>query len=324
MVRLLSLGLRLIVLLLALVACAPPPLAQSVRSADIAELWQEPTDLVQRDLFWGPGGASVAPREDVAFEFVDFKTSGTNPGYDVRDPSGRSWSVKLGVEAQSEVTASRILWALGYHQPATYYLPQFTLTGAESGTKVQARFRTELEPWRPAGEWSWYANPFADTQPFRGLIVAQLLLNSWDLKTSNNRIYESADAGMRPPRRFVVRDMGASLGHSKQFYLFNLLGTRGLQGSKSDVAGFEEQGFITRVDGDRVEFDYRGMNDALLDVVTVADVVWLCERFNRIPDGHLKAAFRAGGYSVEDTDRYIRKLREKIAQGLALGTHTTR
>ena len=314
---------RFLLLILSLVACASPPYAQS-QSADIAELWQEPADLLERDLFWGPGGAAAAPTPDTVYQFIAFKTSGTNPGYDVRDPSGREWSVKLGVEAQSEVTASRILWALGYHQPAAYYLPQFSLAGNESGTKVQARFRTEFEPWRSTGEWSWYENPFTDTQPFRGLIVAQLLLNSWDLKTSNNRIYESSDPAMRPSRRFVVRDMGASLGHSKQFFLFNLLGTRGMQGSKSDISGFEQQGFITHVQDDRVVFDYRGMNDALLDIITVPDVVWTCELFVRIPDGHLRDAFRAGGYSSGDTDRYIRKLREKVAQGLALRTRVTR
>ena len=82
------------------------------------------------------------------YEFVAFKTTGTNPGYDVKDASGRLWSVKLGIEAQSEVTASRILWAMGFPQPATYFMQQFTLTGADAGVKTQARFRTELEQWR--------------------------------------------------------------------------------------------------------------------------------------------------------------------------------
>ena len=36
-------------------------------------------------------------------------------------------------EAQSEVVTSRILWAIGFHQPATDYLERWTLAGAESG-----------------------------------------------------------------------------------------------------------------------------------------------------------------------------------------------
>ena len=317
---------RSVVILVALVACAYSPHAQpsTGASADIAELWQEPADLLERDLMNGPGGAELAPPQNGSYEFVAFKTTGTNPGYDVKDASGRMWSVKLGIEAQSEVTASRILWAMGYPQPATYFVPQFTLTGADAGVKTAARFRTDLPQWRSAGEWSWYENPFADTQAFRGLIVAQLVLNNWDLKTSNNRIYEATDSTATPRRQYMVRDVGSSLGHSKQFRLFAMLGTRGAQGSKNDVDDFEQQGFIEKVEGNKVRFDYRGMNQALVDAVTVADVIWACEQLAKIPDGHWQAAFKAGWYPPDHADRYIRKIKEKIAQGLALKAATTR
>jgi len=311
---------RSVVILVALVACATPPHAQphSGAPADIAELWQEPTDLLERDLMNGPGGAELAPPLNGSYEFVAFKTTGTNPGYDVKDASGRIWSVKLGVEAQSEVTASRILWAMGYPQPASYFVRQFTLTGADAGVKTTARFRTDLPQWRSTGEWAWYENPFADTQAFRGLIVAQLVLNNWDLKTSNNRLYQATDPAATPRRQYMVRDVGSSLGHSKQFLLFAMLGTRGAQGTKNDVGDFEQQGFIEKVDGNKVRFDYRGMNQPLVDTVTVPDVIWACEQLARIPDGHWDAAFKAGAYPQGDADRYIRKIKEKIAQGLAL------
>jgi hypothetical protein len=316
---------RAIVIAIALMACTYVPHAQqSGGSADIAELWQEPADLLERDLLHGPGGAALTPPADGTFQFVAFKTTGTNPGYDVKDASGRMWSVKLGVEAQSEVTASRILWAMGYPQAATYYVPQFTLSGVDAGVKTNARFRTDLEQWRPAGEWDWYENPFVGTQPFRGLIVAQMVLNNWDMKTSNNRIYDAADASKTPRRQFMVRDVGSSLGHSKQMRLFAMLGTRGSQGSKNNVADFERQGFITNVEGGKVSFDYRGMNQALVDTVTVPDVIWACEQLAKIPDGHWQAAFKAGGYPQADADRFINKIKEKIAQGLALKTTSTR
>jgi hypothetical protein len=311
--------IRSLALVVSFSACAHP-LAQKQESGtlDVAELWQEPADLLERDLFGGPGGAALAPSASTPFEFVAYKTTGTNPGYDVHDTFGRTWSVKLGVEAQSEVTASRIFWAMGFHQPATYYLPQFTLTGTDEGVKKSARFRTEVPPWQAKGEWSWYENPFVDTQPFRGLIVAQLVLNSWDLKTPNNRIYEVADLDARPRRHFVVRDVGASLGTSRQFFLFKLIGTPGSQGTKNDLAGFERQGFITQVNGQEVEFDYRGVNQALVDLVKVADVIWACERLAQLPDGHWQAAFGAGGYGPAEAERYIRKIKQKIAAGLAL------
>ena len=133
---------------------AAPPHAASLETApavDIAELWQEPADIAVRDLYAGPGGAALQPAADAAYAFAAYKTTGTNPGYDVVDAHGRLWSVKLGVEAQSEVTASRILWAMGFHQPPTYYLPQFTLSGTDGGTKSQARFRTDGDAWVAAG-----------------------------------------------------------------------------------------------------------------------------------------------------------------------------
>ncbi len=319
--------LKILMVVVALVACSHTPQAQPQAAAtfDIAELWQEPTDLLQRDLFLGPGGLALAPpATGGTFEFVAFKTSGTNPGYDVRDSSGRLWSVKLGIEAQPEVTTSRILWAMGFHQPANYFVHQFTLTGADAGIKETARFRSDLDQWRPVGEWSWYDNQYLNTPQFRGLIVAQLVLNNWDLKTPNNRFYEAIDPSTRPRRQFMVRDVGSSLGHSRQFPLFKILGTPGAQGSKNDVGGFEEQGFIKETDGNRVSFDYRGMNQALVNRVTVRDVIWACELLAKNPDGHWQAAFRAGAYSQEHADRYIKKIKEKIAQGLALKTASTR
>ena len=317
---------RWLIFVVALVACTYVPHAQpqSISSADIAELWQEPTDLLQRDLFYGPGGATLAPPNDGTFQFVAFKTTGTNPGYDVKDASGRLWSVKLGIEAQPEVTTSRILWAMGFPQPASYFIERFTLTGTDAGVKEIARFRTDVDQWKPAGEWSWYENPFVNTQQFRGLVVAQMVLNNWDLKTSNNRLYEATDANATPRRQYMVRDVGSSLGHSKQFRLFAMLGTRGMQGSKNDIEGFEQQGFIRKVEGNRVDFDYRGMNSALVNTVTVPDVIWACEQLAKIPDGHWQAAFKAGWYPQPEADRYIRKIKAKIAEGLALKTTTTR
>jgi hypothetical protein len=317
---------RSVLILIALVACANSPHAQQQAGSagDIAELWQEPADLLERDLVNGPGGAELAPTPNGSYEFVAFKTTGTNPGYDVKDASGRLWSVKLGIEAQSEVTASRILWAMGFPQPASYFMDKFTLTGADGGVKMNARFRTDLPQWRSAGEWSWQENPFAGAPQFRGLIVAQLVLNNWDLKTTNNRIYEATNPAATPRRQFMVRDVGSSLGYAKQFRLFTMLGTPGAQGSKNDLEGFEQQGFIEKVEGNKVRFDYRGVNQPLVDSVTVPDVIWACEQLAKIPDGHWQAAFRAGWYPPEHADRYIKKIKEKIAQGLALKATATR
>src|SRR5687768_6455146 len=81
------------------------------RPSQIAELWQEPSNIEQRDLFHGPGGVALLPR-DSTFAFVARDTTGWSPGLDVRTADGMEWSVKLGPEAQPEVVSARILWAI--------------------------------------------------------------------------------------------------------------------------------------------------------------------------------------------------------------------
>jgi hypothetical protein len=309
--------------LLCSVAVSPQQSTQPVTEAQLAELWQDPVDLLRRDLRAGPGGVALAPKPESIYDFVAHKTSGVNPGYDVRDAAGRLWSVKLGEEAQSEVTASRILWAMGFHQPATYYVASWTLAGEDAGVKTNARFRADGDRDTATGEWSWYENPFVGTQAFRGLIVAQMILSSWDLKTSNNRVYDAIDPAETPRRRYIVRDLGSSLGSARQHPFFAFLGTRGRQGTKNDLDGFERQGFIEKVEGTRVHFDYRGLNEALVSIVTPRDVVWACELLARLPQGHWDAAFAAGGFSEAETSRYVAKIKAKIEQGLALRASPT-
>jgi hypothetical protein len=186
--------------------------------------------LSSRDLFGGPGGTAVRPDPGLAYVFVADKTTGKNPRYEVRDPIGRLWSVKLGEEAQPEVVTSRLLWAIGYYQAPTYHLHEWKLMGAKAGgPQLEGRFRLEQEGHEVVGEWSWYENPFIASRAFRGLIVAQLLVNNWDWKPSNNKIYRVADAsGSREV--YMVRDLGASLGKASQSPFFKWLNIRHLQG----------------------------------------------------------------------------------------------
>jgi hypothetical protein len=285
-----------------------------------ASLWTD-VRVASRDLFGGAGGEALAPPvRGAQFEYVARKTSGKNPGFEVRDRRGRRWSVKLGEEAQPEVVASRILWAMGYHQPPTYYVAAWHLTGAESGRYGDARFRLEPEGDRTAGNWSWYENPFVGSQAFQGLVVLQLILNNWDLKTSNNHVYASDGRSESP--QYVVRDLGAALGGSRQFPIFQWLNVRHMQGSKNDVEAFESMEFITKVEGDRVKFAYRGLDGALVDTVKPDDVVWTCRRLMQITDRQWSDAFRAGGYTPDRARRYILKMKEKINEGLSLASES--
>ena len=300
---------------------APQSTAPHPDLVNVSELWVDPGNIQNRDFFHGPGGARLAPREAANYDLVAEDKSGFSPGYDVRDQEGTAWSVKTGVEAQSEVVASRVLWAIGYHQPATYVVKNWSLGGKAPANAGVARFRREQPTHTVVDQWSWYQNPFVVTQPFKGLIVANVILNNWDWKTSNNKIYEAADDG-RARRMYMVRDLGASFGKTSfpailRWTPFRLMA----QGSRNDIEDFEEQHFIKGRRGDDIEFDYRGVHTRLVDTLTIADVAWTCGLLARISDGQWHDVFRAAGYDVAERERFIAKLKAKIQQGLVAASN---
>jgi hypothetical protein len=297
---------------IALNACARALHQPQPRNEVVPELWQQPRDLESRDLFHGAGGTALTPRS-MTYRFVAEKAGGTNPGYDVRDAGGRLWSVKLGDEAQSEVTASRVLWAIGFHQPSTYYVERWQLSGADVRLPPPGRFRLERPSEEVVGEWSWYDNPFIGSREFSALITVNLLLGNWDLKTPNNKIYVVSADGVRV-RRYIVRDLGASLGKARQpRFLTWFPFMRQKQGSKNNLEDFEAHGFVKGIDGEKIDFDYRGLDRALANSVTAADLRWACALLSRLSERQWLDAFRAGGYTLEQRTRYVRKIRDKIA-----------
>ena len=296
-----------------------PKLAAANPAAAADLLWIDPVDLESRDLFHGPGDPALVPDPSSAFEFVSEDTTGFSKGYEVRDARGTRWSVKLGPEAQTEVTVSRLLWALGYHQPPTYFVATWQLKGGTSaGSQPAARFRPELPDRSVVGEWSWYENDLLHSPAFRQLVVANVLVNNWDWKTSNNKVYE-INTPDGPRRELVVRDLGASLGKTAYPKLLGWFRSRNVaQGTRNDIDGYEEQGFIERVTDEGIEFDYGGIDGSLLELVTREDVVRTCELMARLSDTQLLDAFRAGGFAPDIAERYVRKLRSKLAEGLGL------
>lgn len=283
----------------------------------IDQLWEEPVDLESRDLALGPARHALKP-DAMPFTFLKADKTGFSPGYDLRDRNGVEWSVKLGPEAQTEVVVSRILWAIGYHQVPTFYLTEWTMDGGPEGDPGPGRFRPDLPNAKVVGDWAWAENPFVGTQPFRGLIVANLIVNNWDWKTSNNKIYEVTNPDGSVTRRYVVRDVGASLGKTDAPAIAEVLGARIAQGNRNNLEDFEQQGLIKSVEGGKVEFDYDGIYKSVVEHVTPADVVWTARLLSRISDAQWNAAFAAGGYPPDQAARYIAKLKSKIAEGLAL------
>jgi hypothetical protein len=275
----------------------------------MAELWQEPDDLASRDLFYGPWGQDRAPKRDETFTFAHFKSKGVSPGMTVKDPEGREWSVKQHPdEGRVEVTLSRVLSAVGYHQPPTYYLETFSMKD-EHGLRTMpgGRFRPKLKELDELSDWSWQENPFVGTKPYQGLLVILMVFDSSDLKNSNNSLYEFKDHDRRE-QWYVVRDIGTALGETAR-----------LTPRRNDPDLFAQQIFIKGVHDGFVQFDYHGWHqDLFLRRIRTDDLRWGCERLSRLSDKQWDDAFRAGGYDAATAARFIGALKKRIAQGLAV------
>src|SRR5262245_49241637 len=140
-------------------ACARPVISARPRTtptpaATLAELWREPQDLERRNLLVGSGPPQAAPRTDVEYKVERRDESGYSKGYDVIGPDQRRWDIKVGKEVQPEIVLSRILWALGYYQPATYYVTGWRLAGEWKDEGAPARFRLRSDH-EAMGEWQW-------------------------------------------------------------------------------------------------------------------------------------------------------------------------
>ena len=287
---------------------APTP-DRTSPSAALAELWVQPQP--DRDLFNGVGGARLAPDPFANYSVIKIKKGGFSEGYTVVDPARRVWSAKLYPEARTEVVASRIVWAVGYHQPPAYALEGWLAKGARSeNPQPVARFREETPDFHgltEAGPWSYAENPFVGTQPLKGLLVLNVMLANSDLKAGNNMLYALSERFEGARRWYVARDLGQTFGR-----------TGLLDGLRDDVDEFDQSGFIKGVENGMVKFEYNGLNKALLQEITPADVVWIASRLSKLTDRQWSDAFRAGGYAEPTAQRYIRRLKLKIAQGLEL------
>src|SRR6185436_15906216 len=76
-------------------------------------LWRGHGDIPSLDLRYGSGSAALAPV--APFTFIREETAGVSPKFRVKDATGVTWTVKLGVEAQAETVATRFVWAMGYY-----------------------------------------------------------------------------------------------------------------------------------------------------------------------------------------------------------------
>jgi hypothetical protein len=326
--------------LLLAAACllAQPAQAQKSEKQDErrapAVLWRDPGDISRRDLRYGPGSPALAPK--APFTFIEEVKSGESPKFKVRDARGVEWSVKLGPEAQAETVATRLVWAVGYFAEETYYFDRVRVKGMKrlsrggeyvTGNVVRgARFEPRRRNVKEGPEWSWRDGPFEDTREMSGLKVLMILLNNYDARKGNNHIL-FVDTARGPEARYVVTDLGATLGRA---------GGLGGKRSKNSLEDFLSTKFVRGVDEKDgvVEFDfdtrprgfghlsvlnpkyYRGevKKEAAMRSIPVEHAAWIGSLLSQLSDRQLHDAFRAAHYIEEVAGGYVRALRERIGQ----------
>jgi hypothetical protein len=293
-----------------LVAFAAVTLTAASDPKPIAQFWIEPEP--NRDLFCGVGGCELAPDPGAIYTILTVKHGGFSAGFTVKDPSEREWSAKLLPEARTEVVASRLLWGVGYHQPPIYYIDQWNAADPpDPNPQAGARFREKSPKFHGLKDtdenWSYYDGPFKGTPPMNGLIVLHVMLGSSDLKPDQNAIYTLKEPVDGATTWYVARDLGQTFGKAEI-----------LNAPRGDIDAFEKTGFIKKVKGNKVEFEWGGRYSGLLKDITTRDVVWICRRLDALTDDQWHDAFRAGGFTRQMADRFIAHMKTKIAAGLRL------
>jgi hypothetical protein len=281
-----------------------PPTAEQ-----LAQLWVAPEP--DRDLFHGVGGSRLAPDPSARYTVIEIKRGGYSRGYTVVGPGDREWSVKFPPEANTEIVASRLFWGIGYHQPPIYLLREWTAEKATSpNPQLPARFREkdpDLHGLEAGDSWSYYENPFVGTRQMNGMLVLHAMLGNSDLKDEQNVLYTLKKPHEGTTRWYVARDLGQTFGR-----------TGLLDPPRGDIDVFEETPFIRGVENGKVRLEYSGRHKALFEHIAPADVRWVCERLNKLSDRQWRDAFRAGGIGEGEAERYIRRMKQKIAEGLRL------
>ncbi|HKG48501.1 MAG TPA: hypothetical protein VKB02_17320 [Pyrinomonadaceae bacterium] len=272
-------------------------------------LWQHPVNISSRDLYLGPGGAAMRP-DLRRITFIEEEKGGYSKKYRVRDASGREWVAKIGKEAQSETSAVRLLYGLGYLTEVNYLVPRVTIAG--KGTFTNVRFEARPEGWKRVGEWKWKKNPFVGTQEFQGLKIMMALINNWDLKDSNNVILK-VRGNNGDELRYAISDLGATFGHASTTPMLWRF-TR----SRNHPMNYAKSDFFEKVKGDRVLLHFGGKNRGLIKDIRINDALWVGSLLSQLSDRQIRDAFRAANYTPGQINLLASEVRERTNELLSL------
>lgn len=299
-------------------------------------LWRDPGDISTLNLKYGPGSPEMEPQGP--FTFVAEDRTGASPKFKVKDARGMTWVVKLGIEAQAETVATRLVWAMGYFAEESYYLDRAEIKNlprltrgqefVEGGSTVrQVRFEPRRPGVRRGAIWDWLSNPFVGTKELDGLKVLMVLLANYDTRLDNNRVLLKKNPQTdQMEAQYVVTDIGATLGR---------VGGLGGKRAKNSLADYSSSKFVLGVNNGMVEFDYdttpkgggkfaslfnpgyakrQANKEKAMRNIPVGNVIWMGAQLARLSDDQLREAFRAAGYDSATTEGFVKTLRDRIGQ----------
>ena len=266
-----------------------------------AVLWHK-VDIARQDTYLGPGGTAMQP--DLShIEYIEQDKTGHSLKYKIRDGSGRIWIAKIGIEAQPETAAVRLLSALGYYTDVNYLVPTITIPGKGTFSNVRLALRPEDVSRKEL--WSWGKTPFEHTPQMQGLKLMMALISNWDLKTSNNHVIRKDDA----PPTYIVGDLGSTFGRtgSNSLPIFWAIGR-----SRNDPRGYAKAKFISGTSDYKVHVVFHGKNRSRMHDFTKEDARWLADLLLQLKDEQVRDMFRAANYSPEDVQLLTRAVEDRI------------
>jgi hypothetical protein len=237
---------------------------------------------------------------------------------------------------------------MGYFTDEDYFLPQIHVTGLEklhrkmtgasvkTGIVLNVRLKRQGPGLKKVENWKWLDNPFVngpfeDTREFRGLLVLMALINNWDLKESNNKVYVADNE-----RHFLVSDLGAAFGRTGW-----PVGPKPIlpmpHATKGVLKDYEDSKFIVSTQGDAVKFEMNiatpffikdtrhklfgeyAENAKLEDAIPIEDARWIGQQMARLTPQQIRDAFRTAGYGPEEVEGFAKVVEQRIADLNHLG-----
>ena len=265
--------------------------------------WHDPGSVASKDLFWGSGSATRAPKPP--FTFVEENMKGTVPKIVVTDANGVEWGVKFEAEAHSEVAANRIMWAFGYPVEEMYYLHNGTVQNMKpmqrKGDHIDdkgrfergARFKRDDPSMDKVGGWALLHNPFTKEPAFSGLLVLLALTNNWDTDlTKNTEVFAHKKADGTIEHVYMVGDLGGTFGRFDN------------PPKKWMLNEYKKDKLIASVEPDAIVLNYRAYGTPPTRI-PMEHARWFAKYTRQLTRTQVKAAFDAAGAPQNELDGWV-------------------